>query len=227
MLVLGIKPGHDGSLAVVDERRLVLSLEAEKGSWQRHGALTPMTFLDAAEHTGRLPDVVALGGWRTAGGSGHKEIGAGYHGVEAPRLRRTSFFGHETTAFTSSHVRSHIMAAVGLAPDEAHPRQAVLVWEGVTGGFYLLDERFDVVRSVPVLAQPGARYAFLFAIADPTFPDTGAVPDLDSSGRLMALAAYGDADAADDDIPPGGRADPQGRHHLPRAQGPVPRHALP
>jgi hydroxymethyl cephem carbamoyltransferase len=71
------------------------------------------------------------------------------------------------------------------------------VWEGVTGGFYLLDEEFRVVRSVPVLTQPGARYAFLFAIADPTFPDTGAIPNLDDSGKLMALAAYGDPEDAD------------------------------
>jgi hypothetical protein len=45
--------------------------------------LPPATggFLDAAEHIGRCPDVVGLGGWRIAGGSGQKSIGAGYHGV--------------------------------------------------------------------------------------------------------------------------------------------------
>ena len=136
------------------------------------------------------------GGARTTrepGGAGQKSVGSGYHGVNDPIQRPASFFGHRTTLVSSSHVRSHVMAAVGLAPAAGHPRQAVLVWEGITGGFYLLDENFRVIRSVPVLTQPGARYAFLFAIADPTFPDEGAIPSLDDSGKLMALAAYGDS----------------------------------
>ncbi|GAA3726420.1 nodulation protein U [Spinactinospora alkalitolerans] len=196
-MVMGLKPGHDGSLAVIEDGRLLLSLESEKDSFPRHCDLTPTTFLEAAERVGRVPDVVALGGWRATGGSGQRSIGAGYHGVQAPLLRPGAFFGAEVTHFSSSHVRSHIMAAVGMAPREDHPQQAVLVWEGVTGGFYLLDEAFRVTREVPVLTQPGARYAFLFAVADPAFPDCGAVPDLDVSGKLMALAAYGDADGAD------------------------------
>jgi hydroxymethyl cephem carbamoyltransferase len=200
MLVVGIKPGHDGALAVIEDRRLILSLESEKDSFQRHCDLTPATFLNVAERTGRLPDVIALGGWRIAGGSGQKAIGAGYHGVDDPIQRPMTFFGEEATFFTSSHVRSHLMAAIGMAPDQGHAQQAVLVWEGVTGGFYLVDEGFRVVRNVPVLTQPGARYAFLFAIADPTFPDSGAIPNLDDSGKLMALAAYGNPQDADGQI---------------------------
>lgn len=197
MLVIGLKPGHDGAIAVIDDRRLVLSLESEKDSFQRHCDLTPMTFAAVAEHTRRAPDVIALGGWRLAGGTGQKSIGAGYHGVAEPVRRPSAFFGRPATFFSSSHVRSHIMAAIGLAPEAGHPLQAVLVWEGVTGGFYLVDREFRIVRSVPVLTQPGARYAFLFAIADPSFPDNGAVPNLDDSGKLMALAAYGDPGDAD------------------------------
>ncbi|MCW2948722.1 MAG: 3-hydroxymethylcephem carbamoyltransferase [Actinoallomurus sp.] len=200
MLIMGVKPGHDGALAVIEDRRLILCLESEKDSFQRHSDLTPMTFLDVARLIGRAPDVVAVGGWRIAGGSAQRSIGAGYHGVEDPTQRPTTFFGKEATLFSSSHVRSHIMAAIGMAPRNDHPLQAVLVWEGVTGGFYLIDERFRVVRSVPVLTQPGARYAFLFAIADETFPDSGAIPNLDDSGKLMALAAYGNRQATDGDI---------------------------
>lgn len=198
MLIMGLKPGHDGAVAIIEDHRLMLSLESEKDSWQRHCDLTPMTFLDIAEHASGPPDVIALGGWRLAGASGQKAIGAGYHGADEPTRRPTTFFGREATLVTSSHVRSHIMAAVGMAPDGVHRQQAVLVWEGVTGGFYLLDEACRVIRSVPVLTQPGARYAFLFAIADPTFPESGAIPSLDDSGKLMALAAYGDPDDADD-----------------------------
>ncbi|MCW2864234.1 MAG: 3-hydroxymethylcephem carbamoyltransferase [Actinoallomurus sp.] len=200
MLVMGVKPGHDGALAVIEDGRLILSLESEKDSFQRHCDVTPMTFLDAAEHVGRLPDVVGVGGWRIAGGSGQKSIGAGYHGVGDPIQRPATFFGKHVTYLTSSHVRSHIMAAVGMAPEEDHRQQAVLVWEGVTGGFYLIDDDFRVVRSVPVLTQPGARFAFLFAIADPTFPVSGAIPNLDDSGKLMALAGFGNPRDADGDI---------------------------
>jgi hydroxymethyl cephem carbamoyltransferase len=197
LLVMGVKPGHDGALAVIEDRRLLLSLEAEKNSWERHCNVTPMTFLDVAEHIGGPPDVIGLGGWRLSGGGDKKSVGSGYHGVKDPIERATSFFGHRSTLVSSSHVRSHIMAAVGLAPAAEHSLQAVLVWEGITGSFYLLDENFRVIRTVPVLTQPGARYAFLYAIADPTFPDEGAIPSLDDSGKLMALAAYGDPDDPD------------------------------
>ena len=190
MLVAAYKPGHDGSVAIVDDGRLIRSIEAEKNSFDRHAPLGPVTTLEIEQTVDRVPDVIALGGWK----SGQRALGAGYHGVDEPIRRRTNYFGSEVEFFSSSHVRSHIMMAVGMAPRLDPPQQqAVLVWEGVTGGFYLVDSDFSVERSVPVLTQPGARYAFLFALADPTFPDAGAVPDLSDSGKLMALAAYGDS----------------------------------
>ncbi|MUL41990.1 3-hydroxymethylcephem carbamoyltransferase [Streptomonospora sp. PA3] len=193
MLIAAFKPGHDGSVAVVEDGVLVESLEAEKDSFPRHSPLTPAALFDNAESLDRLPDVFALGGWQ----SGKAPIGAGYHGTAAPVRHRRRFFGRQAEMFSSSHVRSHIMMAVGMAPRPEPPQaQVVLVWEGVTGAFYLLDEEFRIQRELPVLEQPGARYAFLFALADPTFPDEGAVPDLSDSGKLMALAAYGDAESA-------------------------------
>lgn len=193
MLIAAVKPGHDGAAAIIDDRRLVVSLESEKDTYPRHSALTPTTLFRIAELAGRSPDVVALGGWQT----GTLPIAAGYHGIEPPRRRTTRWFGSPAEYVTSSHVRSHIAMALGMAPRPERPQQqAVLVWEGVTGAFYVVDERYQITREVPVLTAPGARYAMLFALADPTFPDEGAVPDLSDSGKLMALAAYGDADAA-------------------------------
>lgn len=201
MLVMAVKPGHDGSIAVVKDRELLLSLESEKDSFPRHSALVPDTVFHVAERVGELPDVVALGGWRTQGSSGQKELGAGYHGVADPIRRSTRFFGKDVEYFSSSHVRSHIWMAAGMAPPgTGSATQAVLVWEGVTGAFYLLDDDSRITRSVSVMTQPGARFAFLFTLADPTFPDTGAVPDLDVSGKLMSLAAYGDRRDADGDV---------------------------
>lgn len=198
---MAIKPGHDGSVAVIRDHRLVLSLESEKDSFPRHTGLLPNTMLDVAEHVGDIPDVVALGGWRTQGAAGQKSVGAGYHGVAYPERRVGRFFGKRVEFFSSSHVRSHIMMAIGMAPRPAEAEwQAVLVWEGVAGAFYLVDSQFRIRRTVSVMTQPGMRYAFLFALADPTFPDAGAVPDLDVSGKLMALAAYGDRARIDGDV---------------------------
>ena len=187
MLIMAMKPGHDGSVALLENDRLVLSLEAEKDSVQRNSGLLPATMMAAAEHAGKLPDVVALGGWYHA----EWNYGVGYDGFHAPVTRGMSFYGKQVEFFSSSHERSHIMSAIGMAPREDHDAQIVLVWEGLSGGFHLLDRDFQAVKAVPVLRQPGARYAFLYGLADPTFPDTRRMPDNSHSGKLMALAAYG------------------------------------
>lgn len=198
MLIFALKPSHDGSIAVIRDRKLVYSVEAEKDSFRRFSSVNVQTILDMAEHVDQLPDVVALGGWNR--GVMRGSIGAGYHGIDALTQRSTRFFGKEVTFFSSSHERSHLMMALGMAPRGEHPLQTVLVWEGATGAFYLVNERFEVVKHIPVLTEPGSRFSFLFALADPTFPDQGAPPRLSDAGKLMALAAYADAQDADADI---------------------------
>jgi hydroxymethyl cephem carbamoyltransferase len=198
MLTLAMKPGHDGSIAVVEDGRLVWCLESEKDTFPRYAALTPATLLAVAERLDRIPDVVALGGWEKPRRTGI--IGAGYTGATAVEQGRMRFFGKDVRYFTSSHERSHIMMALGMAPPGSHDLTTVLVWEGVIGSFYLVDRDWHLVRTVPVLAAPGERYAFLFSLADPGFPDRGSTSRPDGSGKLMALAAYGDPKDADDDI---------------------------
>ncbi len=198
MLTMAMKPGHDGSIAVIEDGRLLWCLESEKDSFQRYAQLSPTTVLAVAERLGRIPDIVALGGWAKPRGGG--PIGAGYTGENVVERERIRFFGEEVEFFSSSHERSHIMMALGMAPPEEHDLTTVLVWEGVTGAFYLVDREWRVVRAVPVLGNPGDRYAFLFSLADPTFPDRGRTPRRDGSGKLMALAAYGNPEEADADI---------------------------
>jgi hydroxymethyl cephem carbamoyltransferase len=200
VLVVALKPGHDGTIAVIRDRKLLYSLEAEKDSFGRFAAINANTILDIAERVDQLPDVVALGGWREQGTMRHRSIGAGYDGLDALDQRPMRFFGKDVRFFTSSHERSHIMMALGMAPRGDHPLQSVLVWEGDTGAFYLVDDHFKVVKHIPVLSEPGGRYSFLFALADPTFPDEGALPRLNDAGKLMALAAYAKPDDADADI---------------------------
>ena len=198
MLVLALKPGHDGSIAAVEDGRLLWCLESEKDNFPRYSRLTPSTFLHIAERLPRPPDIVAMGGWSKSRGIGR--IGAGYVGEHRVEQYPTTFFGARAEYFTSTHERSHLMMALGMAPRPDHDLQTVLVWEGVTGAFYLVDRSWRVVRTVPVLNAPGERYSFLFSLADPTFPDRGSTPRSDGSGKLMALAAYGDPKDADADI---------------------------
>lgn len=204
MLVLAFKPGHDGTVAVVGDGRVVMSLESEKDSFARYSTLTPVTILELADHLGELPDVVAIGGWNSKVEAGRSALhvrgtfGAGYFGTDAVETGNRSFFGKPVRYFSSSHERSHIFNAIGLAPRGDHPLQAVLVWEGITGSFYLVDANCQVVRTVPVLTQPGARFAALFALCDPSF--TSGFVRLGDSGKLMALAAFGDPECDDPEV---------------------------
>jgi hydroxymethyl cephem carbamoyltransferase len=197
MIVLGVKNGHDGAIAAIEDRSLAFLLEPEKSSYPRHHTLTPATVLAAAERLGSLPDVIAVGGWHLPGPFGPQQIGAGYFGATAASLCPSRFFGAPIQLFASSHERSHIMMAIGLSPEDAADEQVVLVWEGDIGAFYVTDRQGAIRSEVPVLSHPGARYALLYALADPTFPEGTTFPRLEDAGKLMALAAYGDRETRD------------------------------
>jgi hydroxymethyl cephem carbamoyltransferase len=197
MIILSVKPGHDGSVAILEDDHLVLCVESEKDSFPRHHSFTPEMLIDVTENIAQEPDVIALSGWYKRGRLGHRLVGSGYLGVDAISIRRGRFFGRGIDLFSSSHERSHLMTAIGLAPDELCEQQAVLIWEGAIGSFYLVDAKGGVCKTVSVIAQPGARYAFLYALADPTFPDTGGFSNFDDSGKVMALASFSDASGAD------------------------------
>jgi hydroxymethyl cephem carbamoyltransferase len=195
MLVAAVNPSHDGAIAVLQDGRLIVSLESEKDSFPRHASVSPLSIFDAIQYLGEAPDVVALGGWLRPRTAAVPHLGAGYRGRDV-RARTVRALGKDVTLFSSTHEQSHIMAAVGMAPRDDASERAVLVWEGMLGDFYLLDQDHAVTRQVPVLQQPGPRYAFLYALADPSFPDVSP-PRVEDPGKLMALAAFGDPDEAD------------------------------
>jgi hydroxymethyl cephem carbamoyltransferase len=199
MLMLAFNPGHDGALAIIQDRKLLVSIESEKDSSHRHKPVTPMTILRAAELIDELPDLIAMGGWYRDG-YGPSSVGAGYDG-SLPGVEQEIKLGNRRVRFfTSSHVRSHILMGSGMGPRLEPSQSAVLVWEGREGSFYLLDERWSIIRRIDVLINPGVRYAYLFAIADPTYSDDQVAPRLSDSGKLMALAAYGNANTTDDAV---------------------------
>jgi hydroxymethyl cephem carbamoyltransferase len=200
MLLVGFKPGHDGAIAAVEDRKLLYSLEGEKDSSPRHSFLTPSNVLEMAELIGAPPDVVALGGWDKHAALGSPDIATGYSGTHRLEQRPSSFFGKPVTYFSSSHERSHLLMSVGMAPRDDARERAVLIWEGGIGAFHLLDERFEVKDQFKVMDMPGWRYAFLYALADPTFAEGTYWPRDEDAGKLMALAAFGDPADADDAI---------------------------
>jgi hydroxymethyl cephem carbamoyltransferase len=200
VLTIALTPGHDGAAVVVEDRTLISALESEKDSFPRHETLTPQTILQALEQLDRIPDLVVLGGWWKHRFLGQPEVAAGYLDPHRHEQRSMNFCGKQVALFESSHERSHVMMAIGMAPRDSARERAVLVWEGVVGSLYLVDERWDITSVIPVMDQPGHRYAAVFALADPSFPDEPRVPRMDDAGKLMALAAFGDAANADDGV---------------------------
>lgn len=189
MLVLAIKPGHDGAVVALQDSKLLFSLEGEKDSFPRFSIVAPSKIFEIAERLPASPDVVALGGWW--------KQGAGYRGVDAVMQRPGTWFGKATTMFTSSHERSHIMMAVGMAPKDSASVRAVLCYEGTVGSFYLLNHRWQVTSHISVLPHVGKRYNAVFALADPRIPGSAHMANIENAGKLMALAAYAEPTDAD------------------------------
>jgi hydroxymethyl cephem carbamoyltransferase len=200
VLIVGYKPGHDGAVAAVQDRVLLHSLEGEKDSGRRHAPVSMTTLLEMEERLGAIPDVIAVGGWHRNPLLGETRIGVGYGGLRRKEQRPIRYFGKEVTLYSSSHERSHLLMSVGMAPRDEFAERVVLTWEGTVGSFYVLDDQCRVKRRARALSFPGWRYAFLYALADPTFPDERILPRLSDSGKLMALAAFAQPADADRDV---------------------------
>ncbi len=100
------------------------------------------------------------------------------------------FFGQDVKIFSSTHERSHIMTALGLSHFPAGQPFYCLVWEGNIGSFYLIDEHGQVTHLRHVLSDPGNKYAYLFALADPKFTANKGVLRLQDAGKQMALTGF-------------------------------------
>jgi hydroxymethyl cephem carbamoyltransferase len=127
---------------------------------------------------------------------------AGYFGADgtAIQVREQNFMGRVVTVFTSSHERSHIMGAYGMSPFPQGQPVYCLVWEGTLGDFYEVDRDVNVRHLGRVMAFPGLKYRYLFALADPTGQRfTDVLPRHADAGKLMALAAYSDRGPASTD----------------------------
>ncbi|MEJ8812069.1 carbamoyltransferase C-terminal domain-containing protein [Variovorax ureilyticus] len=200
--ILGINPGHDGAIAYIANGVLEFSFESEKDNGPRYGEVGPRTFLKALEHCSRIPTVIASGGWSAGPDPTGVPIGAGYRGIDPGILSTGRLLGKPVINFSSSHERSHILCAYGLSPFAQGNPCYVLVWEGHIGSFYLVDAQVNVIKLADILTDPGIRYAFLYALADPKFKMHRGAVRLSDAGKLMAIAAY----ASDTPVPEEGLA---------------------
>ncbi len=111
MRILSYNPGHDGAIALIEDGRMMFSVEAEKGSNYRHSAVSIAEVLDAVGELSDVPDVICMGGWwpldhyeflhgsrRNAGYRGVSEAGAIMEKGRFLRGRTDSRLGHSITA---------------------------------------------------------------------------------------------------------------------------------
>ena len=190
MRILGLNPGHDGAAALLEDGRLAWSLEAEKDSFPRNSATSVVTVMQSLRDLGSPPDAIAVGGWYRSPRPGVFDFDAGYYGLQDPVIKSSRIFGSQCQVVSSSHERSHLFMCLGMAP-ESYDECALLVWEGAIGAFYHTVDGGCTFERTSVMHGPGHRFGFLYCLADPRFDD-GSVP-LDVAGKLMALAAFGDA----------------------------------
>lgn len=194
MRILSLKAGHDGAVSAVVDGVLEFCIEPEKDSFPRHSEVTPMTLATAFEMCGGEVDVVALSGWHKFVGARNVGQAGGYLGLSRPGTRSGSLMGREVLYATSSHERSHVFMAAGMSSLAPLEECVVLVWEGVIGAFYWWREFGRRIERIQVMDAPGARYGALFAIADPTFPDSRWYLRDEFAGKLMAIAGLADPD---------------------------------
>lgn len=199
MRVLAYKPGHDGHVTLIEDGTLRYSIEAEKDSGPRYAPITPELIVHGMGLAEDLPDIVAISGWMRSFRPMDDPVGSGYFGVDNTTLidRKSRLFGRDVRLFSSSHERSHIIGSYAMSPYPQGEPCYALVWEGVIGSFYHVDEQLKVTRLGSPMSGPGHKYGFLYGLADPTYPVDARKSRREDAGKLMALAAF----AREDDGP--------------------------
>ncbi|WP_221762214.1 carbamoyltransferase N-terminal domain-containing protein [Nonomuraea sp. WAC 01424] len=118
--------------------------------------------------------------------TGYFGVGEGSASDEEGRL-----FGRKVRYFSSTHERSHIYSSLGMASPIPGQEYYALVWEGHIGSFYRVNAKGEATHLEQVMSDPGSKYAYLFALADPTHPG-GAVFRFNDAGKQMALTGFAD-----------------------------------
>lgn len=193
--ILATNLGHDGAVALIEDAKLVFSLEAEKDSNHRYAALSNLDVIQGIGELDGIPDAICVSGWWARD---HEEflngssVNAGYLGVADANaiIGSRRFLKRDVRYFSSTHERAHILCAFGMSPIPKGTPCYALVWEGSIGAFYELDSDLKITKLGEPLTSPGNRYALLYGLADPSFPKDGPFPRPSDAGKLMALASF-------------------------------------
>jgi predicted NodU family carbamoyl transferase len=203
MRILSFNQGHDVGSTFLDNCKLVFAHEAEKDSEPRHFTSISISLLIHSLQMENPPDVLAYSGWFKRSESYHASTDVGYFGIgpDAKLSFTRKILGQNIRVFSTSHERSHVMCSYGLSGFPQGQPCYALVWEGSLGSFYYIDSHVNMEKIGDVLSEPGNRYAFAYALADPTMPVWSTYIRLSDPGKLMALAAYGnDSKSSKDEI---------------------------
>ncbi len=198
MKILAYKPGHDGHIAWLEDGGLKFSIEREKDSGPRYGAVNTELWLKALELTGDVPDVLAVSGWARQWRPMGEFIEAGYFGETADNIvdRPHRFLGRNIRLFSSSHERSHLLGSYAMSSFAQGQPVYALVWEGMIGSFYRIGGDLEIKKLGTPMDGPGHKYSAIYGIADPGFPVDSPRPRHEDAGKLMALASFGTRRAA-------------------------------
>src|SRR5690606_9185166 len=116
---------------------------------------------------------------------------AGYfdHEIKNSISHKTRIFGKEVNFFSSSHLRSHILSAYSMSSIPQGQRCYCLVWEGILGSFYEIDENLNITHIKKIVDGPGNKYGFIYSLAN---PGSKSPFDTAAPGKVMALASFSD-----------------------------------
>ncbi|MFG2879025.1 carbamoyltransferase N-terminal domain-containing protein [Streptomyces sp. NPDC048337] len=199
MLICGVKASHDGGVCVIDENRLVFSIEMEKiGNRHRYSPLDDLSRVgEILRSEGLDPDAVdrfVVDGWWVQGNettacvpacSGGRlvrlPVAPYLDGPKAPDpLQRYTFaahdFGSRGSGYASyHHAANHLLGPYCSSPFAARGEDAiVLVWDGgMAPRLYQVAANTRTVRAVSsLLPLPGGAFASFCSHFDPFRPDT-------------------------------------------------------
>ncbi|MEU7159822.1 carbamoyltransferase N-terminal domain-containing protein [Streptomyces chrestomyceticus] len=221
MLICGIKASHDGGVAVIEDGRLLFSVEIEKlKNGERYSALGDLgRVADILAAEGLSPadvDQFVVDGWYTTDAAGEPAVTVNADGrpvqlrvapyFESPGddgpLQRHTFSGHGFDSYASfTHVANHLLGAYCASPFAARGEDAfVLVWDGgVVPRLYRVEAAtHDVTMISALMPVTGSSFADFCGEFEPYRRDTDGLSTdqqirhhLSIAGKAMAYAAKG------------------------------------
>lgn len=192
MDILGYKSGgHDGTVCYLQDGRLVFSIEAEKDSGYRHALFTTEQLWEIIDRWRCEPHMLCGDSRQFAAPAIDN-----YMGYQPENVLLSHVPAGDTKALYVSvpHEMAHIACSFAMSDlPERQPFYA-LVWEGLIGSFYHVDEKFQITKLGGrefILDRVGTRYSFPYHATGRSDISGHA-----AAGKIMALAGLAPTEAA-------------------------------